>query len=123
MNWYLAKLIFDVQHDAATGTPQVAGQWRLIRADELAWAYEKAFMLGRLEASGRLSQTQAVAPGRFIGVADIIHLGAYNDGEPISNLIEESAQPDSYIQSESRHLYESLPQTGYIAHVGKIAAR
>jgi len=47
MNWYLAKLIFHVMSGEGTHTPQFDEQWRLIRADEVSWAYEKATVLGR----------------------------------------------------------------------------
>jgi hypothetical protein len=45
MNWYLAKLVFQLRSAENTQTPQFEEQWRLIRADDDEWAHEKATTL------------------------------------------------------------------------------
>ena len=53
MNWYLAKIIYQVISGDGLHTPQFDEQFRLIKADELEWAWEKAQVVGRMgESSG-----------------------------------------------------------------------
>ena len=80
MNWYLAKLIFHVTSGEGTHTPQFDEQWRLIRADEVSWAYEKATVLGRLEESNFLNDRDETVVWKFIEVADIHRIGTMEDG-------------------------------------------
>jgi len=42
MKWYLAKFVYQVISGNGNHTPQFDEQMRLIRADEFAWAKEKA---------------------------------------------------------------------------------
>lgn len=73
MNWYLVKLVFQIVND--NGTAQFDEQMRLIQADELPWAIEKARVLGWLEQSADAQHTW-----QFIDVADIRRVEALEDG-------------------------------------------
>lgn len=108
MNWYLAKLVFQVRSGAGAHTPQFDEQWRLIRADEVAWAYEKATVLGRMDESCYLNEARQSVEWIFIEVSDIIHIGEFNDGESIFSTTEEPTNPESYIQSIKIHAQKSL---------------
>jgi hypothetical protein len=108
MNWYLAKLVFQVRSGAEAHTPQFDGQWRVIRADEAAWAYEKATVLGRLDECTQLNHRNEKVEWKFIEVTDIIHVGEFKDGEQIFSTTDEPANPESYIQSIKTHAVKSL---------------
>jgi hypothetical protein len=73
MNWYLVKLVFQIVNDHCT--TQFDEQLRLIQADEIAWAIEKARVLGWLEQSDDARPTW-----QFIDVADIRRVEALEDG-------------------------------------------
>jgi hypothetical protein len=97
MNWYLAKLIFQVRSGEGTHTPQFDEQWRLIRADEVAWAYEKASVLGRLDESSFLNDRDEMVAWKFIEVADIHLIGSLEDGAQLFSATEEPMDANAYI--------------------------
>jgi len=97
MNWYLAKLIFQVRSGEGTHTPQFDEQWRLIRADEVAWAYEKASVLGRLDESSFLNDRDEMVAWTFIEVADIHMIGSLEDGVQLFSSTKEPLDANAYI--------------------------
>jgi hypothetical protein len=97
MNWYLAKLIFQVRSGEGTHTPQFDEQWRLIRADEVSWAYEKASVLGRLDESSFLNDRDELVAWTFIEVADIHLVGSLEDGAQLFSSTEEPMDANAYI--------------------------
>jgi len=97
MNWYLAKLIFQVMSGETTLTPQFDEQWRLIRADEVAWAYEKASVLGRLDESNFLIERNEMLTWKFIEVADIHRIGEWEDGAELFSATHEPKDVNAYI--------------------------
>jgi len=98
MNWYLAKLIFQVRSGEGTHTPQFDEQWRLIRADEVAWAFEKASVLGRLDESSFLNERHELVCWKFIEVADIHLIGSLEDGAQLFSSTEEPLDACAYIE-------------------------
>ncbi|MBX2896756.1 MAG: DUF4288 domain-containing protein [Cyclobacteriaceae bacterium] len=91
MNWYLVKLVFQIVND--NGTAQFDEQMRLIQADELEWAVEKASVLGWLEQSGDTRH-----PWRFIDVADIRRVEVLEDGIQLCAHTVEVENAEDYIQ-------------------------
>ena len=98
MNWYLAKLIFQLGSGGGTHPPRFDEQWRLIRADEVAWAYEKASVLGRLDESSFLNDHNETVALRFIEVADIHLIGKLEDGAQLFSATEEPMDANAYIE-------------------------
>ena len=80
MNWYMAKLIFQVRSDVGTNTPHVDEQWRLIHADEVSWAFEKASVLGRLDENSFFNGNDEMPVRKFVEVADVHLIGSLEDG-------------------------------------------
>jgi hypothetical protein len=93
MNWYLVKLVFQIVSDK--GTAQFDEQMRLIQADEIAWAIEKARVLGWLEQSG---DTENSVSWRFIDVADIRKVEALEDGMQLCTHTVEVEDAEDYIR-------------------------
>ncbi len=98
MNWYLAKLIFQVSSGMGFHTPQFDLQWRLIRADEVAWAYEKASVIGRLDESNFFNDREESVVWKFIEVADIHRIGTIEDGVHLFSTTEEPNEAGAYIK-------------------------
>jgi hypothetical protein len=98
MNWYLVKLIFLVRSGDGTHTPQFDEQWRWIRADEVAWAYEKATVLGRLEETRFLNDQAETVEWKFIEVVDIHKIGSIEDGDQLFSATQEPVDADAFIE-------------------------
>jgi len=98
LNWYLVKLVFQVQIGAGAHTPQFDEQWRLIKADEVAWAEEKATVLGRMEECNFLSERKEKVDWKFIGVSDIHKIGPFEDGAQLFSATEEPTDASEYIR-------------------------
>lgn len=98
MNWYLAKVIFQLRCGEGTHTPQFDEQWRLIRADEVSWAYEKTTVLGRLDEYSFMNDQDDMVFWKFIEVADIHRLGSLEDGAQLFSITEKPVNADVYIK-------------------------
>lgn len=98
MSWYLVKLIFLVRSGDGTHTPQFDEQWRWIRADEVAWAYEKATVLGRLEETNFLNDHAETVEWKFIEVVDIHKITSMEDGDQLFSATQEPTDADAYIR-------------------------
>ncbi|MEK6783741.1 MAG: DUF4288 domain-containing protein [Bacteroidota bacterium] len=93
MKWYLVKLVFQVLGGELAKTPRFKEQWRLIRADELEWAREKAMVLGQIGAFSFLNSRNEEAKWKFIDVADINEIGEIEDGAQLYSTTEEMDVP------------------------------
>ena len=93
MNWYLVRLVFQIVND--NGTAQFDEQMRLIQADELAWAVEKARVLGWLEQS---DDTESSVSWRFIDVADIRKIDVLEDGMQLCTYTVVVENAEDYIR-------------------------
>jgi len=108
MNWYLAKLIFQVRSGEGTHTPQFDEQCRLIRADEVEWAYEKATVLGRLDESNFLNDCNELVTWKFIEVADIHKIEMMEDGAQLYSTTQEPIDADAYIHEVKRRSQKAI---------------
>jgi hypothetical protein len=102
MNWYLAKLIFQVRSGEGAHTPQFDEQWRLIRADEVTWALEKATVLGRLDEGSFINDRDETVVWKFIEVAVIHRISCLEDGAQLFSVTEEPANANAYIEKIKR---------------------
>ena len=83
MNWYLAKLMFQDKGSGEVRSQRQEEQWRLIRADEMAWAIEKATVLVWLEQQG----TDEGTTHQFLGVTEILQIPTLEDGAQLHHSI------------------------------------
>jgi len=86
MNWYLAKLMFQGKGSGEACSLRQAEQWRLIKADEMAWALEKATVLGWLEQQGTVEDTTH-RNQEFLGVTEILQIPNFEDGAHLQHSI------------------------------------
>jgi Domain of unknown function (DUF4288) len=97
MNWYLVKLVFQIVN--GNSATQFDEQLRLLRADELCWAMEKARVLGWLEQS---------AGWKFIDVADIHRIDEIRDGIQLCSYTTEVSDADEYIWLTKRNSSKAM---------------
>jgi len=86
MNWYLAKLMFQNKGSGQACSQRPDEQWRLIQADEIAWAIEKATVLGWLQQQGT-EEDITHRSQEFIGVAEILQIPNLEDGAHLHHSI------------------------------------
>ena len=98
MNWYLAKIIYQVISGDGLHTPQFDEQFRLIKADELEWAWEKAQVVGRMGESIFQNDKAEDVHWKFITVEDVNLIQELEDGSQIYSRTEEPEDMEEYIQ-------------------------
>ncbi|MBX2901714.1 MAG: DUF4288 domain-containing protein [Cyclobacteriaceae bacterium] len=96
MNWYLVKLVFQIGTGPAN---QFDEQMRLLQADEVDWAVEKARVVGWLEQT---------AGWRFIDVADIHRIDKLEDGIHVCSSTTEVTNAEEYIRLTKLNFTKAL---------------
>lgn len=94
MNWYLVKMVFQIVN--GNNRAQFDEQLRLVKADEITWASEKASVLGWLEQT-TFKSNQGEVEWRFIGVAEIQQVGGWEDGMQLWSTTSEMDNESEYI--------------------------
>ena len=108
MKWYLVKLVYQVVSGNGAHTPQFDEQLRLIRAEELDWAREKAKVLGQIGAFSFLNDRKEEVNWKFIDVVDICEVGDLVDGAQLYSTTEEPEDVKSYMnvmQAKAKRVY------------------
>lgn len=114
MNWYIVKIIYQVITGTGEHTPQFDEQFRIIRADELEWAWEKAQVLGRRGETVFLNAKNETVQWKFIAVEDVRQIHSMEDGEVVYSRTEEPLDLDEYITltyTRANRLYTLCQQT------------
>jgi len=96
MKWYIAKLVFQVINSEGV-TPQFDEQWRLIKADEVTWAYEKARVIGWLEQGCFNREYQKKGERKFIEVVELQQITNMEDGATIFSNTEKPTNAFVYV--------------------------
>lgn len=108
MNWYLAKIIYQVISGKGMHNPQVDEQFRLIKADELEWAWEKAQVVGRRGEDIFKNDRDENVHWNFIAVEDVTPIENMEDGSQIYARTKEPESMEEYIQltkANAKRLY------------------
>ena len=98
MNWYIAKIVYQIIVGDGSHAPQFDEQFRLIKADSLDWAWEKSVVLGRLGESVFANDKAEDVHWQFIADEDVCHIQEWQDGSQIYSRTEEPANEEEYIQ-------------------------
>lgn len=98
MKWYLVKLVFQVLSGEGAHTPQFDEQVRLIKADEVNWAYEKATVIGWLEQRSFLNHRDENVTWKFIEIAEIHEVENPEDGVLLCSYTIEPDNAKDYIE-------------------------
>ncbi len=97
MNWYLAKIVYQVTCGEGTHTPQFDEQLRLIRAATKEEAFVKAQQRGKAEEESFVNQKQKPVQWQFINVCELYRLSSLIDGAELYSRIEERDNAAAYI--------------------------
>ena len=97
MNWYLAKIIYRIVCGDGNHIGQFDEQLRLIAANNKEEAFQKAQQTGKQEEEIFFNQNQQMVHWKFINVCEIYKLSRLIDGAELYSRIEETGNPDEYI--------------------------
>lgn len=101
MNWYIAKLVYQVISGEGNHTPQFDEQLRLIRAEEFEWAREKAGIVGKLCEYRCKNEKNEEVHWKFIDVIDICPIKSLEDGDEIYSSTQEPKDVTDYLSTLS----------------------
>lgn len=97
MNWYLAKIVFQIVCGDGDHTPQFDEQLRLISAPSKEEAFSKARRTGKNEEETFYNRKQQLVQWQFINVSEIYKLSELIDGAELYSRIEERDNAEAYI--------------------------
>jgi hypothetical protein len=99
MNWYIAKIVFNISAENTDHKPQFDEQLRLIASDTMEEAFFKARKLGLNEEDSFLNDQRNKVKWEFINVAEIVPVRSFEDGMEIYSHIHETEEAGSYINT------------------------
>ena len=97
MNWYIAKLVFNISAENQNHAPQFDEQLRLIAAADREEAFMKARIIGLGEEDAFFNARQNKVTWEFINVSDILPVQKLEDGIEIYSNIHEPQEARAYI--------------------------
>ncbi|HEX7016512.1 MAG TPA: DUF4288 domain-containing protein [Cyclobacteriaceae bacterium] len=97
MNWYLAKLVYQILTGEGRHMPQFDIQYRLIRAEDSDWAIEKAQILGKMGETSFVNVKNELVRWEFLAVEDVCRIAALDDGEQLYGQIVEPGDAGEYV--------------------------
>lgn len=112
MNWYIAKIVYQIVCGSGKHTPQFDEQLRLINAEDEMHAFNKARLLGEREEDRFLNNANNPVIWKFIDVA-ALHIMDVEDGFEIeSRIFEEDSAKNylSFLQAKAKRLHEDCLQ-------------
>jgi hypothetical protein len=98
MNWYLAKIVFQIICGNGEHTPQFDEQLRLVSASTKDEAFLKAQQMGKKAEETFFNSKQQLVQWQFINVSELYHLSELIDGAELYSRIEEKDNAVQYIQ-------------------------
>ena len=97
MNWYLAKIVYQITCGDGRHSPQFDEQLRLIEAGSKEEAFLKAQQTGKAEEEIFINQKQQLVHWQFINVCELYPLNSLIDGAELYSRIEEKDNAAVYI--------------------------
>ncbi len=96
MNWYIAKIVFQIICDDGKHQPQFDEQLRMIRAVNEADAYKRAHAIGNFEQDDFCTEEGKRIHWKFIGVPELFPMISLKDGAELYSTIHEPGDADAY---------------------------
>ena len=97
MNWYLAKIVYQIVCGDGNHRPQFDEQLRLIVASNEHEAFHKAQRIGVTEQEKFLNNRQCLVEWKFIDVCELYQLSELIDGAELYSRIQEADDAGAYI--------------------------
>jgi hypothetical protein len=98
MEWYLAKIVFQIICGNGDHAPQFDEQLRLITATNKQEAFTKAKQTGQKEEETFYNRKEQLVQWQFINVSELYRLSELIDGAEVYSRIEEKDNAELYIQ-------------------------
>ena len=95
MDWYIAKIVFRIEHEQEQKA-QFDEQLRLIQAENEPEALEKAQELGAKGSETFLNEKQESVKWVFVNVAELQKLNNITDGMELDSRTEEQEDAERY---------------------------
>ncbi len=109
MNWYLAKLVYQIICGDGAHTPQFDEQLRLIHAFDELHAFQKARTIGNREEEVFYNAKEKLVQWKFVDVCELHKLDELSDGAELYSRINEEDDADVYskiVKLKASHLLE-----------------
>ena len=120
-NWFIAKLIFNIQQPAKQKMTQFDEQIRLIEAKDKLEALLKARLIGIKEEHTFTNEQDEDVNWVFVDVVELRLIDDFKDGMELCSRIEEHDSPESYReyvkyrgQQLLTHIEDSFVQTAVV---------
>ena len=97
MNWYLAKVVFQIICGDGNHTAQFDEQLRLVGANNEYEAFTKAQQIGILEQDTFLNEQKNLVQWKFIDVSELHKLSNLMDGAEMYSRVTEVDNAEIYI--------------------------
>lgn len=101
MNWYIAKINFQIRIDGFSDS-QFDIQQRLLSALDMETALQKAQALGRREETSFLNEKKENVDWKFVGVSELIALPELHDGIELFSSTVEAEDPEAFVHQIRR---------------------
>ncbi|RYY47537.1 MAG: DUF4288 domain-containing protein [Chitinophagaceae bacterium] len=98
MNWYLAKIVFQIVCGNGHHIAQFDEQLRLIQADTKQQAFEKAAVVGKSEEDSFFNIHQQPVHWTFVNISELYRMEELLDGAEIFSKIKEVEDGEGYRQ-------------------------
>ncbi len=108
MNWYIAKLVYQVIYGNGLFDGQFSEQFRLIQATDEVHAFTKAQLIGHKEENTLRHETEALVQWKFINVCELIAMNEMADGAEILSHTSEPQNAKVYVKVIQRQASQLL---------------
>lgn len=99
MIWYIAKMVFNIVNGSGDHTPQFDEQYRLVKAETLEDAFQKAEHIGINEQEILLSVKGEIVKWDFVGISELYAINELKDGMELFSNIQEELDRKLYIET------------------------
>lgn len=99
MNWYIAKVVYNIVNGSGDHTPQFDEQYRLVKASSLEEAFQKAEHIGVNEEEILLSENKEIVNWNFVGISELYAINELKDGMELFSNIHEEQDRKLYIET------------------------
>lgn len=96
MQWYIAKMVYQIVCGDGNHAAQFDEQLRLIAANNEEEAFGKAYKIGKEEEESFLNQKKEPVRWQFVNVPELYRLGKLTDGTEIYSHINEVDDAEAY---------------------------
>lgn len=108
MNWYIAKLVYQVIYGDGFYKAQFSEQLRLIEATDEVHAFTKAQLMGHKKENILYKETEALIQWKFIDVCELILINEMADGAEILSQINEPVCAKTHLKHIKRQASQLL---------------